>query len=169
MSKRQRSGSRPKCWRSEALYIMKRRLMKMVVRMTSAAGEPEARSCAAATMEAPAKTRSDVSIAMSGVMPLATIATPAMTPNAATPGSTASAARVPARNSSLAACFADAGPELVAALVLARLADLLAPRHAATHFRFAARGVLRLRAALLHHAVGARGSLSSLAGSAHTL
>ena len=41
-------GSRPKCMRSDALYIMKRRLMKIVVRMTSAAGEPEARSCAAA-------------------------------------------------------------------------------------------------------------------------
>src|SRR5437764_7887431 len=137
MSKRQRSGSRPKCRRSEALYIMKRRLMKTVVRITSAAGEPEARSCAAATIDAPAKTRSDISIAMSGVMPLATIATPAMTPNAATPGSTASAARAPARNSSLAAVLAEAGLELFAALVLARLADLLAPRHAAAPLGFA--------------------------------
>src|SRR2546423_10679821 len=169
MRRRQPSGSWPKCWRSEALYIMKRRLMKMVVRMTSAAGEPEARSCAAATIEAPAKTRSDISIAMSGVMPLATIATPAMTPNAATPGSTASAARAPATNSSLAALFADAGPELVAALVLARVADLLAPCHAAAHLGFAFGGVLRLRAARLHHAIRLLSALFAFAGGAQAL
>src|SRR5436853_4568982 len=169
MSKRQRSGSRPKCRRSDALYIMKRRLMKIVVRMTSAAGEPEARSCAAATIEAPAKTRSDISIAMSGVMPLATIATPAMTPNAATPGSTASAARAPAASSSLAALFADASPQVVAVLVLARLADLLSPRHAAARLGLAACGVFRLGAALLDDAVGALAALLAFAGRAHVL
>src|SRR2546423_2344841 len=169
MRRRQPSGSWPKCWRSEALYIMKRRLMKMVVRMTSAAGEPEARSCAAATIEAPAKTRSDISIAMSGVMPLATIATPAMTPNAATPGSTASAARAPATNSSLAELFADADPEVDAALVLALLAHLLAPCHAAAHLGFAFAGVLRLRAALLHHAIRLLSALFAFAGGAHAL
>src|SRR5690242_21076776 len=106
---------------------MKRRLMKTVARITSATGEPEASSWAAATIDAPANTSSDISIASAGVMPLATMAMPAMTPNAATPGSTASAARAPAASSSLAALLiADAGLQVVAALVLAGLADLLA-------------------------------------------
>src|SRR2546421_11755437 len=93
--RRQRSGACAKCSRSDALYIMKRRFMKMVVRITSSAGVPEARSCAEATIEAPANTRSDISIAIAGAMPLATIATPQITPKGATPVSTGSEARTP--------------------------------------------------------------------------
>ena len=66
------------------------------MRITSSAGVPEASSCAEATIEAPANTSSDVSIAASGGMPLATIATPVITPNGATPRRTGSEARAPA-------------------------------------------------------------------------
>src|SRR5437870_2352432 len=45
---------------------MNRRLMNTVVKMTSSAGVPEASSCAAATIEAPANTTSDISIAAGG-------------------------------------------------------------------------------------------------------
>src|SRR5436190_2524518 len=153
MSSRQPSGSPPKYRRSDALYIMNRRLMNTVVRMTSSAGVLEARSCAAATIEAPAKTRSDISIATAGGMPLATMATPVMTPKATTPGSTGAAARAPATRSFGAELLADAGLQLFAALVLASLADLLAAREALLARALARGGVLRLRAHLLHHAV----------------
>src|SRR5258706_496110 len=109
---------------------MNRRLMNTVVSTTSSAGVSEASSCAAATIEAPANTTIDISIATGGAMPLATMATPVMMPKATTPGSAASAARAPARRSLLAAVFADAGLQLFAALVLAGLAQLLAVRHA---------------------------------------
>src|SRR6185503_11614781 len=56
----------------------------------SAAGAAEARSCAEATMDAPANTMSDISMATSGGMPLATIATPVITPNGMMPRSTVS-------------------------------------------------------------------------------
>src|SRR2546425_571827 len=145
---------------------MKRRLMKTVVITTSRTGVPEARSCAAATIEAPAKTMIDISIATSGAMPLATMATPVMTPKATTPASTGSAARAPARNSFRAAVLADAGLQFFAALVLAGLADLLAAREALLAERFALRCILRLRAHLLHHAVLVLRALFSLAGGA---
>ena len=64
---------------------MKRRLMISVVRMITATGAVEARSCAEATIEAPANTSSDISMATSGGMPLATIATPVMTPKGMMP------------------------------------------------------------------------------------
>src|SRR5438105_2916704 len=145
---------------------MKRRLMNTVVRTTSSTGVPEARSCAAATIEAPANTTIDISIATSGAMPLATIATPVMMPKAATPGSTGSAARAPARRSFRAALFADAGLQLFAALVLAGLADPVAARHALLVERFALGGIARLRADLVHHAVLVRGAGLAFAGGA---
>src|SRR6185436_7721857 len=98
MAMRQRSGASAKCTRSDALYIMKRRLMISVVRMMSAAGAAEASSCAEATIEAPANTMSDISSATSGGMPLATIATPVITPNGTMPSSTGRVARAPAAN-----------------------------------------------------------------------
>src|SRR5438128_604256 len=145
---------------------MKRRLMKTVVITTSRTGVPEARSCAAATIEAPAKTMIDISIATSGAMPLATMATPVMTPKATTPASTGSAARAPARNSFRAAVLADAGLQVFAALVLAGFADLLAPRDALLAERFALGGILGLRAQLLHHAVLVLGASLAFAGGA---
>src|SRR5260221_2970612 len=164
MARRHASGSRLKCRRSEALYIMTRRLMNTAVSTTSSAGVSEASSCAAATIEAPANTTIDISIATGGVMPLATMATPVMMPKATTPGSAASAARAPARRSLLAAVFADAGLQLFAALVLAGLAQLLAARHALLVERFALRRILRLRAHLLHDAVLVFGAFLAFAG-----
>src|SRR5258708_34870312 len=79
MARRQRKGRCAKCSRSEALYIMNRMLMNSVARMISAAGVPCESSCAVATIDAPAKTKTDIAIAASGAMPLATIATPVMT------------------------------------------------------------------------------------------
>src|SRR5216117_1625067 len=145
---------------------MNRRLMNTVVSTTSSAGVPEARSCAAATIEAPAKTMIDISIATSGAMPLATMATPVMTPKATMPASTGSAARAPATSSFRAAVLADAGLQLFAALVLAGFADLLAPRDALLAERFALGRILRLGAHLLHHALLVVGPLLSFAGGA---
>jgi hypothetical protein len=76
---------------------MKRRLMTSVVRMITATGADEASSCAEATIEAPANTSRDISMATSGGMPLATMATPVMTPKGMMPRSTGSVARAPAR------------------------------------------------------------------------
>jgi hypothetical protein len=70
--------------------------MKAVARITSASGVLEARSCAEAIIDAPANTVTDISIAMAGGMPLATIATPQISPKGATPSSTGSEARAPA-------------------------------------------------------------------------
>src|SRR5437588_11413370 len=53
----------------------------------------------------------------------------------------------------LAALLANTGAELLAALVLAGLADSGAPREARFALGLAARRVLRLRAHLLHHAL----------------
>src|SRR5438552_562014 len=145
---------------------MNRRLMNTVVKMTSSAGVPEASSCAAATIEAPANTTSDISIATSGAMPLATMATPVMTPKATMPASTGSAARAPATRSFRAAVLADAGLQLFAALVLAVFADLLAPRQALLAKRLALGRVLRLRAHLLHHAILVLGANLAFAGGA---
>ena len=72
--------------------------MNAVARSTSASGVPEARSCAEAIIEAPANTVIDISTAIAGAMPLATIATPVMSPNGATASSTGSEARAPAAN-----------------------------------------------------------------------
>src|SRR2546423_5768353 len=108
---------------------MNRRLMKSVVSTTSSAGVSEARSCAAATIEAPAKTTIEITMATAGAMPLATIATPVITPKAMMPASTGSAARAPVRKLLVvAAVRPDAGPQFIGALVLAGFADLLAAR-----------------------------------------
>ena len=95
MASRQRSGSRAKCRRSEALYIMNRMFMNSVARMISAAGVPCDSSCAVATIDAPANTKIDIAIAVSGAMPLATIATPVITPKGTMPRRTGNAARKP--------------------------------------------------------------------------
>src|SRR2546425_9299643 len=129
---------------------MNRRLMNTVVRTTSSAGVPEASSCAAATIEAPAKTMRDISIATSGAMP----------------ASTGSAARAPATSSFRAAVLADAGLQLFAALVLAGFAELLAAREALLAHGLALGRILRLRAHLLHHAVLVLGALLAFAGGA---
>src|SRR5258708_12737932 len=167
MRSRQPSGSRPKCWRSDALYIMKRRLMNNVVSTAGSAGVPEARSCAAATREAPAKTASEISMAMAGAMPLATIATPVITPKAMTPGSTGKAARAPVRK--LLVVIADAGLQFFAALVLAGFADPFAPGHAFLAGGFALARILRRRAHLLHHALVVLGAALAFARGARTL
>jgi len=67
-----------------------------VVRMITAAGAAEARSCADATIEAPANTSRDISMATSGGMPLATIATPVITPKGMMPSRIGSVPRAPA-------------------------------------------------------------------------
>src|SRR6476620_2056113 len=145
---------------------MNRRLMNTVVRMTSSAGVPDASSCAAATIEAPAKTTIDISIATSGGIPLATMATPVMTPKATTPGSTGSAARAPASRSFLAALFADAGLQVFAALVLAGFADPLAARQKLVADRLAPGRILGVGAHLLQHALLMLVALLALAGGA---
>src|SRR6185295_17194073 len=122
---RQRSGAPAKCARSDALYSMKRRLMISVVSTISAAGAAEARSCAEATMDAPANTMSDISIATSGGMPLATIATPVITPNGMMPRSTGSVARAPAANAGWCSRLEIAARQLRVADDVSRKAHLL--------------------------------------------
>src|SRR5258706_3052868 len=126
---------------------MKRRLMNNVVSTTSSAGVPEASSCAAATIEAPAKTAREISMAIGGAMPLATIATPVITPKAMMPGSTGNAARAPVTKLLLAGAVAavrpNAGLQLIAALVLAGFTDLFAPGHACLAGGFALARILR--------------------------
>src|SRR6185436_11739757 len=125
MAMRQRSGASAKCTRGDALYIMKRRLMISVVRMMSAAGAAEASSCAEATIEAPANTMSDISSATSGGMPLATIATPVITPNGMMPRSTGSVARAPAANAGWCSRLEIAARQLRVADDVSRQAHLL--------------------------------------------
>src|SRR5437762_8217621 len=174
MSSRQRSAC-AKCARSEALYIMKRRLMNSVVRITSSAGVPEASNCAEATIEALANTSSDVSIAASGGMPLATIATPVRRPRK--PGAEKLFLLLPAFAGHLGAGFTlrrvfRLRAHLVAHAVAVRVALLaraglfgLAVRR--LHLRGALQaglGILRLGAHLLAHAVAARVTLLAFAG-----
>src|SRR4051812_44141582 len=142
---------------------MKRRLMKSVVNTTSNAGAPEARSCAAATIEAPAKTKIEISMATAGAMPLATIATPVMTPKATIPASTGSAARAPARYVLSGAVLADARLQLFAALFLAGFADLFAACQAFLAGLLALRRIIRLCAHLLQRAVVTLGAGLSFA------
>src|SRR6185503_5779048 len=104
---------------------MKRRLMISVVRTISAAGAAEARSCAEATMDAPANTMSDISMATSGGMPLATIATPVITPNGMMPRSTGSVARAPAANAGWCSRLEIAARQLRVADDVSRKAHLL--------------------------------------------
>src|SRR5687768_10541760 len=165
MASRRPSGASAKCSRSDALYIMKRRLMISVVSTMSSAGACDASSCAEATIEAPANTMSDISMATSGGMPLATIATPVMTPKGTMPRSTGRVARAPAAKLLLAAAFPalfpDTGPIVVALLVLARFADALALRRRFLGARLALRGVLALCAQLAPHAIAVLGALAA--------
>src|SRR5262249_36524291 len=90
-------------------------------------------------------------------------ATSVLGAGAAQARSASAAAAANRLKSFLAALLANAGLELLAALVLAGLADALASREACAAFGLAAPRVLRLGAHLLHHALVVRGPLSSLA------
>src|SRR3990170_3842888 len=148
---------------------MKRRLMISVVRMITATGADEASSCAEATIEAPAKTSMDISMATSGGMPLATIATPVMTPKGMMPRRRGSVARAPATKATLllaavtAHLLAHAGALLVAGLALARRVRLVALGHPFLGLRLALRRILALRAQLRAHALAARFALLAFA------
>src|SRR4051812_2084644 len=137
---------------------MKRRLMKSVARMTRTAGVSCARSCAEATIEAPAKTITDIAMAAAGEMPLATIATPVMMPKGAMPSSTGRAARAPSaragrwRRLLFTETLPHAGAGFVALLVLARFARLPEGFAALLGFSLAFGRILRLRAHLVSHA-----------------
>src|SRR5512145_23822 len=139
---------------------MKRRLMTSVVRMTRARGVLEARSCAEATIEAPAKTTIDMSIATSGGMPLATMATPVMMPKGITASSTGSVARAPAVKLLFTSMLLEAGAQLVALLVLAGCARLLALLRRLLDLRLALCRVLGLCAQLAAHARAILGILA---------
>src|SRR5258708_7491310 len=196
MARRQRKGRCAKCSRSEALYIMNRMLMNSVARMISAAGVPCEGRCAVATIDAPAKTKTDIAIAASGAMPLATIAAPVMTPKGTMPRSTGSDARSPWENVERSkaieapdstgarwlqrdtvallvggdALLVQAGAELVPGwLAVARVIRLVERCGALLEVRLALRRVLRLGAYLLAHAVAVLLALLAFARAARLL
>src|SRR5437762_2167346 len=118
-----------------ALTMPRSRSIGMVIAMkaSGAANSRRHDGGTPAPIRMPASTRSDISMAARGGMPLATIATPAMMPKATTPRRTGSAARAPATKLLLCAMLADAAQQVLARLALAGFAQLRAARGTLRH------------------------------------
>jgi len=91
--------SAPNCGPSEALYIMKRRLMTVAVAMITASGAPPARSCTRTICADPAKINQPIEKACHAVMPAATWAAPQTMPSGKMAMVSGAKARSPATNS----------------------------------------------------------------------